>query len=203
MQTHYATTHYATNSTLCYATFWQRLGANLIDSVVLGSLVVIYYWSESQSREMAVAVLVARNIVIAGYFVYCHGRWGQTLGKRAVGIRVVSLGGGPITWRQAWLRSSVDLGFTALATGMSIFTLLTIADADFFGVGWLQRSKNLGQLTPDWLRWTFTASRIWFWSEVVVMLFNRQRRALHDFIAGTIVIASKQNAIRTPAPSPS
>jgi uncharacterized RDD family membrane protein YckC len=195
-------TYYATNSAICYATFWQRLGANLIDTVVLGSLAVTLCLSELLSREMAVAVLVAKNIVIGGYFVYCHGRWGQTLGKRAVGIRVVGLGGEPITWRQAWLRSSVDLGFIALGTITWTVALLTIANADFYGVGWLQRSKNLGLLIPDWNRWTYTASNIWFWSEVIAMLFNRQRRALHDFIAGTIVVATNQREVRTPAASP-
>ena len=28
----------------------------------------------------------------------------------------------------------------------------------------------------------------WWWGAVVVMLFNRERRSLHDFIAGTVVI---------------
>ena len=28
----------------------------------------------------------------------------------------------------------------------------------------------------------------WMWSELLVLLFNKKRRALHDFIAGTVVI---------------
>ena len=37
---------------------------------------------------------------------------------------------------------------------------------------------------------------LWTWSELIVMLFNQRRRALHDFIAGTVVIADQkvQNA---------
>ena len=30
--------------------------------------------------------------------------------------------------------------------------------------------------------------QIWIWSEFVVLLFNRRKRAIHDFIAGTVVI---------------
>jgi uncharacterized RDD family membrane protein YckC len=40
--------------------------------------------------------------------------------------------------------------------------------------------SRLGSLGPQ-------QGQIWVWSEVVVMLFNKRRRALHDFIAGTIV----------------
>ncbi|WP_255590049.1 hypothetical protein [Marinicella meishanensis] len=29
---------------------------------------------------------------------------------------------------------------------------------------------------------------VWYWSELLVMLTNERRRALHDFIAGTVVI---------------
>jgi uncharacterized RDD family membrane protein YckC len=34
----------------------------------------------------------------------------------------------------------------------------------------------------------FWAGQIWTSSELVVILLNRRRRALHDFIAGTVVV---------------
>lgn len=30
--------------------------------------------------------------------------------------------------------------------------------------------------------------QVWFWSEIVVLLSNKKRRAVHDFIAGTVVV---------------
>jgi uncharacterized RDD family membrane protein YckC len=50
---------------------------------------------------------------------------------------------------------------------------------------------NLGSHRPEWLDWVNTANQVWMWSEVVVMLFNRRRRALHDFIAGTVVTSDR------------
>jgi uncharacterized RDD family membrane protein YckC len=44
------------------------------------------------------------------YFVYSmvlHKRWGQTIGKRALGIRVVGLNGQPLSWGQAAGRAAI------------------------------------------------------------------------------------------------
>jgi uncharacterized RDD family membrane protein YckC len=30
--------------------------------------------------------------------------------------------------------------------------------------------------------------QIWIWGEFVTMLFNKKRRAVHDYMAGTVVI---------------
>lgn len=92
-----------------------------------------------------------------------------------------------IGWREAWWRSSVDLMFAALGVISSFVALAAISNAEYYGVGWLERAENLQAHAPAWLAWTATAGPIWIGSEVVVMLFNKRRRALHDFIAGTVV----------------
>ncbi len=33
--------------------------------------------------------------------------------------------------------------------------------------------------------------KIWFWSEVIFVLTNAKKRAIHDFIAGTVVVVEK------------
>ena len=109
-----------------------------------------------------------------------------------MGIRVVRTTGERIGWREAWLRSSIDVVFSVLGVVSSFIALAAIADAQYYGVGWMQRAQNLQALGPTWLAWTATASQIWIWSEVVVMLFNKRRRALHDFIAGTVVTAEQR-----------
>jgi uncharacterized RDD family membrane protein YckC len=40
--------------------------------------------------------------------------------------------------------------------------------------------------------------QVWIWIELIVMLTNRRRRALHDFIAGTVVIRRRVEALQTP-----
>lgn len=128
-------------------------------------------------------------ILYSAYTVYFHGRFGQTIGKRVMGIRVVRLTGENIGWPNAWRRSSVDIGFSILGIVSTFAALLMITDPEYYGVGLVQRAENVQLHEPEWLSWSKVASQIWIWSEVVVMLFNTKRRALHDFIAGTIVVA--------------
>ena len=175
-----------------YATFWRRFAAMWIDVFVLLPLMVVRGLLESVSKAAALALVIPMAIAYAAYTIYCHGRFGQTVGKRVMGIRVVRTAGERIGWREAWLRSSVEVLFSALGVAGSFVALATIADTDYYGVGWMQRGQNLAAHEPAWLAWTATVTQIWVWSEVVVMLFNKRRRALHDFIAGTVVTSEQR-----------
>jgi uncharacterized RDD family membrane protein YckC len=175
-----------------YATFWQRFAAMWIDFFVLLPVIVIQQFAESVSKVAAFVLVVPIAAAFAAYHIYFHGRFGQTIGKRAMDIRVVRTTGERIGWREAWLRSSVDLVFAVFGVIGSFVALAAVPDSDYYGVGWMQRAHNLAAHQPVWLGWTFTAGQIWIWSEVVVMLFNRRRRALHDFLAGTVVISERR-----------
>ena len=165
-----------------------------VDFFVLLPLMVIDGWLSYHSKTAALLLRVPMTSLFSAYTIYCHGRFGQTVGKRVTGIRVVQIDGGAIGWREAWLRSSVDVGFTVLSMISRFIALLTISSTYYYGVGWTQQAQNLADLEPHWLRWTGLVSQVWIWSEVVVMLFNRRRRALHDFIAGTVVVAVPQTS---------
>ena len=125
------------------------------------------------------------------YEIYFHGRWGQTLGKRGQDIKVVSLDGAPITWKQAFLRSSVGLGLGVLSTISTLVGLFRMTDEDFSSLSWLELSAKEVELSP-YANEILIASYVWFASEIVILLFNRKKRALHDFIAGTVVVEELQ-----------
>jgi uncharacterized RDD family membrane protein YckC len=84
------------------AGFGVRLGEYLIDGVLLG---VVYgiVWAATSSRGIAYGVGIVVGIA---YFVYFEGGpTGQTIGKRAVGVRVYDLErGGPIGYGRALVR---------------------------------------------------------------------------------------------------
>lgn len=171
-----------------YATFWQRFAAGWIDFFILLPLILITVWLESLSKTAAIIFVIPINAAYVAYSIYFHGRCGQTIGKHVMGIRVVKTNGEKITWQEAWLRSSVDSLFAVFAIISAFVALTTISDADYYSVDWTQRTQNLLAHEPAWLSWASTAAQVWVWSEVIVILFNRKRRALHDFIAGTVVI---------------
>jgi uncharacterized RDD family membrane protein YckC len=180
-----------------FATFWQRFAASLLDMLVLLPVGVAQLWWESTSKEVALALCVPSVALSLGYTIYCHGRFGQTFGKWMMWIRVVRVNGERMGWRQAWLRSSVELFFSALHVAGRIVALASTANSEYFGVGWSQRGLNVAGHEPAWAVWAGRVAVLWFWSEVVTMLFNKRRRALHDFIAGTIVIVEE----RSPKPT--
>jgi uncharacterized RDD family membrane protein YckC len=90
------------------AGFFVRLGALLLDGVVIaiGPIVVIVIGAAASSS--ALLVLGYLLLVVGGiaYEIYFHGGpTGQTLGKRAVGIRVIDFNtGGPIGYGRATIR---------------------------------------------------------------------------------------------------
>ena len=69
--------------------FWRRFAASVLDGIVLGIVYGILV-AVLHSVGYALGVLIS-----LGYFTYFEGSAsGQTLGKRALGIRVLDFGGG-------------------------------------------------------------------------------------------------------------
>ncbi|MCC7441329.1 MAG: RDD family protein [Bdellovibrionales bacterium] len=110
------------------AGFWIRALAALLDGIlltavayaaefaVLGAMYLFRVWVLGGTAELplsesfsAVFVQVVNAIIYAllalVYYTYGHLRWGTTLAKRPLGIKVVNEKGGPITLKQSLLRN--------------------------------------------------------------------------------------------------
>jgi uncharacterized RDD family membrane protein YckC len=82
------------------AGFWQRFGAALIDGILIGIVGVVL---EVIIRSAGGLISLALGIAYYGYLEGSPS--GQTIGKRAVGIRVIDFNtGGPIGFGRAVLR---------------------------------------------------------------------------------------------------
>lgn len=171
-----------------YSSFWQRLAAVFVDIGLFLPIFALVQWLENSSRFGAIALLVPASLLVNAYPVYFHGRFGQTIGKRFVRIKLIQATGEPAGWREAWLRSSVDIAFAILALIAQYIALQTISDLQYISSGWLERTRLLQSYEPASLSWVYVTSSAWAWSELATMLLNKRRRALHDFIAGTVVV---------------
>src|SRR3990172_912213 len=91
------------------AGFWMRFVALGIDWQVLSLLLVpvgiisaiaIPLTMAAGSRAAAMAVVITLVLFLAAalvvYSVWMHGKWGQTLGKMALGMQVVKVDGSPL-----------------------------------------------------------------------------------------------------------
>jgi uncharacterized RDD family membrane protein YckC len=125
------------------------------------------------------------------FSIYLVKRYGGTPGKLIVGIKIIKLDGTDVTWREALLRQIISFVLTIFAAIMTIYAL-SMADGEYYeSLGWMQKQQYLFSLTPILFTIYTWTNNIWVYSELLVLLFNKRRRALHDFIAGTVIVRTK------------
>jgi uncharacterized RDD family membrane protein YckC len=180
---------------LRYAGFWQRFGAYWIDVVVLLPLVGVNYLLGERTRLFALYYFVPGLVIGVLFHVWLVRRYGGTPGKRLLGIRIAMVDGSPVTLRAAWLRYCVLFVLSALSAWGIVRASLDMGDAQYHALGRVERARQLVAMAPPWHRAVRVAMTCWIWGEFLTMLFNARRRAVHDYLAGTVVI-------RDPEPAP-
>jgi len=157
-----------------YRTTARRFWAGIVDGLVFLPVGLFDQWVNIANLplSMLVAWMLFSNAAILLYNVLMHGFYGQTLGKMALGVKVLDVSESPISMRQAFLRESAYIVFNAITVIISICLA--------FGGG-----PKIFHTTQTIVG---TASIIWFYAEILTCLTNKKRRAIHDFIAGTVVV---------------
>jgi len=196
----YTSMNTPTADPLRYAGFWPRLGAHLVDFLILLPLIALAIWGTQRYRLFNVYYLLPSTLFGLFYSVYLVRRFGGTPGKLLVGVRIRKVDGQPVGYREAFLRYLPEL---ILATLMSIGLLISVfhmTDTEYHALTFMERAKRTVELAPSWYKPLQIIQTIWVWGELIVLLTNRQRRALHDFIAGTVVVrTSSNNALQATA----
>jgi uncharacterized RDD family membrane protein YckC len=170
-----------------YAGFKERFFSNLIDELVLLIIIGPIVLSENNSVGSNFAGIVLLLLAVIFYLVFPTGMFGQTLGKILMRVKVVRLDGSNITQSNAWRWYFVE-----------VFLLVCLIL--ILGIMWQKNGRNAtinfaSSADPHlaiWFEGLFFASKIYSWSEIFVLLTNKKRRALHDYIAGTVVIHDPQ-----------
>jgi uncharacterized RDD family membrane protein YckC len=170
-----------------YASLFRRSYALFVDSLILLPFSMLSFWAMASLRGAELAVLFPIALVAPAYHIWFHARSGQTVGKRVANIRVVAVSGQRISLREAVLRSAVDVIISIPVVVALYLTVFHFTEADL-SLGLVERAQLIEERGPVWGRYARYAANAWYWSELVFILFNAKRRALHDFIAGTVVV---------------
>lgn len=172
-----------------YAGFWARLWAGIIDGLIIMLIFSPIYFYQFWSWHSTLVIQIIGAIFGALFSILFIGIKGQTPGKMVMGIKVTPLDGSPITLKHGFYRHSVDLGLSFISSGLTVTALLSIEPAVFNGIDnygdqfqLMEKQIPNAYLLFSYLSWG------WIISELVVLLFNEKKRAIHDFIAGTVVI---------------
>lgn len=168
--------------------FWLRVAAKLLDFVIMLPLVGLTYWLSTISRSFYLSWIVPGIVTGLLYSVYLVRRFGGTPGKLVMKLRVQMKDGSPVSFTAAVLREApVMLLGAAINLGLGL-SALAMDDATYLNYGFLARSEALMASGPGWLTAVNWSMQGWTWLGAIVMLLNSSRRAVHDFLAGTVVV---------------
>jgi uncharacterized RDD family membrane protein YckC len=167
-----------------YQTFWPRLGAIFADATILLPISLTSNWVWRHPDKFSLPFIALSFLVTQCFWqfyeIWMLGKYGQTIGRMLLKIEVVDLTETThINYWQAVKRNIVPLCATAVAIPYDVYLILT--------------GKLLYRLHPNanhnaYLMTSACVLTCWAVLEFVTMLFSRKRRAIHDFIAGTVVI---------------
>ena len=173
-----------------YAGFGQRLGAALLDGLIVStplSLMIMYGLLSQSFTLIGVAILV-----MAAYKVLMEGLFGATLGKMIVGIQVVGEGLGPVSLEQSVRKNMIYL----IQHGLSWWSFGFIAkevhkgDAaeDLFTV--VEKLQTITDNPYD-MASQFISFLIMV-SCMSVLVDREKRQTIHDRLANTVCILKEK-----------
>jgi uncharacterized RDD family membrane protein YckC len=161
-----------------YSTFAPRFVSGIIDIVVLSPIQWLLTFAFDHSTPILLKVLVhtVNSCFFLAYSIWMHGKFGQTIGKMICKVIVLDVSERSLNMKQAVLRDILGVIFLPISLATDIPRIIR-------GVN-MNTPTNI--TTIDWIV-TFSMFG-WFVIELVTMLTNNKRRALHDFIASSVVI---------------
>ncbi|HRI22616.1 MAG TPA: RDD family protein [Panacibacter sp.] len=164
-----------------YDTAWPRFAAGLWDGLILLPLTII---------TVLIQHHIPSPVLIVWYFLYfysrpvytiwMHGKYGQTIGKRYSGVIVLNVNEGRImNYKEAILRELPQL---IMILFYLIFQIYFLFAAD----------NNISQSLIILYTILSYTNLFWFLTEIITMLGNDKRRALHDYLANSVVIRKEE-----------
>src|SRR5688572_12890224 len=122
-----------------YQTLGKRIIATLIDGLVFLPIVILNVWiaDADVSDRIYFVVALVETIFSIGYSVLLHWKYGQTLGKMAVKVRVLDISEKPISFWQALLRdvAYITHGVLYLAVMLTLFKVGYSSTMHFESIG--------------------------------------------------------------------
>jgi uncharacterized RDD family membrane protein YckC len=164
-------------SRIKYANTYQRFFASLIDGIIFIPFAFLdAYLVDTNNLLIIIPWLIAYDVINFIYSIICNYKFGQTIGKIMMGIMVVDASESKsLTLKQAFLRDSILILIcsTSLLFHISIFII---------------NGRYSEELLDNYFLIEAGIALGWVLLELIVMQTNPKRKAIHDYIANTVVI---------------
>lgn len=155
-----------------YQTGWRRFFAAILDGILLGAASgILHFLSGRDLGEF--------DLVQILYTVLLTWRWAGTPGKLVLNLNVVDhKTEQPISLKQSCLREIGTIVFLFLGISISLLSGRSLGATWDVTVHALNAASSMG-------------ASLWILVEILSMLTDPKRRAIHDRIAGTVVIKTE------------
>ena len=171
-----------------YVGFWKRVLAVLIDVVIgwafMPITIQMMAWSFA-TRNIIPHLLwsICWTVVLLWFVV----RLGGTPGKLIIGVRIVDASGSFLYWGRAIRRIIFPSLIMSVNSHLQMFRSLNTFPDSSPNLTFMEMGRLLGEYGQPF---TVIAMILAFtiYLDIGVILFNRKKRAIHDFIAGSYVI---------------
>lgn len=175
-----------------YQNFWRRFAAALIDRFILGAATQVLSLSLGAGGATSTFFTVLVMLAAEAYSVVMVAVRGQTLGKMALGVKVVrATDEGPAGWGRALLRR---LPTTLISVGTLTWLFVAISTSDFdfadpeaFENETLPAGIFLAALS------VMVLNGGWYLLNLITVLTTDRRQAVYDLLAGTVVLRAESN----------
>lgn len=184
-----------------YVGAWRRLGAYALDFLIILPFLALEIRVRLISSSVAVATVFVYFVALMAYRVAFPAVLGGTPGKLIVGIRITRPDGSRIGWREAIKREAVDFILGVILIVGTLPVILGMPPAALHHLaGRAQIAYEKAHEAP-WYLAARVAFGIWTYSDIGTLLFNPRKRALHDLVAGTVVVRKRfvEQALRADA----
>jgi uncharacterized RDD family membrane protein YckC/predicted Ser/Thr protein kinase len=151
--------------------FIARAIATVIDAAILApTFIVLHSWAW---------------LLVVAYSIVAHARFGQTIGKWFLKLKVVDAEGQKIGWKRAAIRFFAEMWAPVVWVGLGIGFYFQFQDAAQGFHMDLKRSEDF--VAPLLYALAFTITLLAYVGGFLVAAFHPKKRALHDLLAGTYV----------------
>lgn len=173
-------------SNVKYAGFWQRFGALLVDGLVVGPVTMGLTYLNIISWKNPL-VLVVITLLSVAYKPFMEFKYGATLGKMALNLKVTNLKFGKADLKEIVLRN--------------IFHIVPSLVGMFFNVA-IYNSPAFESISgfPEYLGLSGQSALLHYNNlffglitivDTIVLLSDKQYRSWHDRVGGTFVIETR------------
>lgn len=163
-----------------YHTGFRRLGAAIIDSIIFTPLLMLDLWILNQTDNVWIifAWTAFNSALYYLYSIYFHYKFGRTIGKWVLRIKVLDVSENKLlTLKQSFLRDSLYIVIQIIGLLYFLFLVANTGDLDI--------------IIMDYRNFIDYSFLCWMALELITMLTNEKRRAIHDRLAGSVVIVAK------------